>query len=160
MDINKMKVGLSYIFFENQKIDKMTKKQVLNYIEAADMDQLKLLALDGDIHSELTKEARKIINVRFNENIELVNKLDKAALQGIKELVKLKEGWKLGALIGFLTPIPGGALVGGVIGHWMEQNKKKLEAYCSKQKDPNECMSAGRKAMQLKLSQAKAKQKK
>lgn len=90
MDINKMKVGLSYIFFENQKMDKMTKKQVLSYIEAADMNQLKLLAMDGDIHAELTKDAKKIINVRFNENIEIADKIEKAALQGMKELVNLK----------------------------------------------------------------------
>jgi len=91
MDINKMKVGLSYIFFENQKMDKMTKKQVLNYIEAADMDQLKLLAMDGDIHADLTKDARKIINVRFSENFEIADKIKNTALQGIKELIDLKE---------------------------------------------------------------------
>jgi len=91
MDINKMKVGLSYIFFENQKMDEMTKKQVLSYIEVANMEQLKLLALDGDIHAKLTKDAKKIIDVRFNEDVELMTKIDKAALQGIKELVEIKK---------------------------------------------------------------------
>jgi len=91
MDINKIRLGLSYIFYENTKIDNATKKQVLSYIEAADMEQLRLLALDGDIHADLTKEARKIINVRFNENFEVIGKIKKGALQGLKELVDLKK---------------------------------------------------------------------
>lgn len=97
MDINKMKLGLSYIFFENKNIDDITKKQVLNYIEAADMEQLKLLALDGDIHSDLTKEASKIVNIRFNENFELIDKINKAALEGLNELINLKEITKVSA---------------------------------------------------------------
>jgi len=91
MDLNKMKLGLSYIFFMNENIDKVTKKQLLNYIESADSEQLKLLALDGDIHTNLTSEARKIINVRFSENFEVMQKINKAALMGINELVALKE---------------------------------------------------------------------
>ena len=82
---------MSYIFYENKKLDNVTKKQVLSYIEAADMEQLRLLALDGDIHADLTKEARKIINVRFNENFEVIGKIKKAALQGLEELISLKE---------------------------------------------------------------------
>ena len=89
-----MKLGLSYIFFMNENIDKVTKKQLLNYIESADSEQLKLLALDGDIHTNLTSEARKIINVRFSENFEVMQKINKAALMGINELVALKE-WGL-----------------------------------------------------------------
>lgn len=92
MDINKMKVGLSYIFYMNENIDNATKKQVLNYIEASSLEQLKALALDGDIHANLSKAASKIINIRFNENSDLIDKIDKAALKGINELIALKEG--------------------------------------------------------------------
>lgn len=70
---------------------------------------------------------------------------------------EIEANWKVGALIGFLTPIPGGIIAGALIGDWMQKNKRKLEAYCSKQKNPTACMAAGNQAMRLKLQQAKAK---
>ncbi len=74
----------------------------------------------------------------------------------------LEEGWKVGALIGFFTPIPGGAIAGGLIGHWMTQNKAIVQKYCaSKAQGPEyaECMAGGMKAMKIKASRAQARQK-
>lgn len=76
-----------------------------------------------------------------------------------EEVEEIEEGWKMGALIGLITPIPGGMITGALIGHWMQKNKEKLQAYCSKQKDPQGCMLAGRKAIQQKLANEKMKQK-
>lgn len=77
----------------------------------------------------------------------------------------VEEGWKLGALIGFLTPIPGGAIAGGFIGHWLKQNKEKVAAYCnSKAKvgspEHAECIAGGMKAMKAKAAVAQARVKK
>ena len=67
MDINKMKLGLIYIFSENDKLSKQAKLQLTNFIEQADEYQLKVLAMDGEIvaESKLDEQARQIISDRF-----------------------------------------------------------------------------------------------
>lgn len=169
MDLNKLRLGLSYIFFES-KLAKNTKTQLINFIEHADAHQLKVLAMDGEIVAtkKLDESARQIIDDRFND--ELVEKLNYAALKGLEELTYLKkvkvveEGWKLGALIGFLTPIPGGVIAGGLIGHWMDKNKKRVIEYCkrntSSSSDYNACLAGGNKAMKEKAMQARQKSRK
>jgi hypothetical protein len=73
MDINKMKLGLIYIFSENDKLSKQAKLQLINFIEQADEYQLKVLAMDGEIvaESKLDEQARQIISDRFKTFSEL-----------------------------------------------------------------------------------------
>jgi hypothetical protein len=92
MDLNKLKLGLTYIFFES-KLSKNTKTQLINFIEQADAHQLKVLAMDGEIVAtkQLDESARQIIDDRFDD--ALAEKLSHAALKGIKEAVfMMKEG--------------------------------------------------------------------
>lgn len=91
MDINKLKLGLSYIVFESEILDKITKNQVINYIETADIDQLKALALDGETHFELSENKRLDIQERFDSDKDLQNKLKKAALEGVVTLINIKQ---------------------------------------------------------------------
>ena len=67
MDINKMKLGLMYIFSENDKLTKQAKLQLVNFIEQANEHQLKVLTMDGEITSKqkLDDHARQIIDDRF-----------------------------------------------------------------------------------------------
>lgn len=90
MDINKMKLGLSYIFYENDKIGGKVKTQLINFIEKADIHQLKVLAMDGEIISKdsLDENAKQIIDDRFDES--LLEKIYDAALKGIKAATQLK----------------------------------------------------------------------
>ncbi len=67
MDINKMRLGLIYIFSENDKLSKQSKLQLINFIEKANEHQLKVLTMDGEIvaESKLDEQTRQIIDDRF-----------------------------------------------------------------------------------------------
>jgi len=95
MDLNKFRLGLAYMFVESTKLGARTKTQLINFIENADVHQLKVLAMDGDIvsKSKLDEAARDIIDDRFDNSI--LKKINKAALEGIAvatDLKKLSEG--------------------------------------------------------------------
>ncbi|MCK5607910.1 hypothetical protein KAR91_38880 [Candidatus Pacearchaeota archaeon] len=70
MDVNKLKLGLMYIFNESEKITKNAKLQLINFIKEADNHQLKVLVMDGELipKQKLDEQARQIIDDRF-ENI-------------------------------------------------------------------------------------------
>lgn len=91
MDLNKFRLGLSHIFVENKKINSKMKKHLVSFIETADIHQLKSLAMDGEVvaKKELDVELREILDARFTEELE--NKINKAALEGIKKAVLLKK---------------------------------------------------------------------
>lgn len=67
MDINRMKLGLMYIFSDSDKISKQTKLQLINFIEQADEHQLKVLTMDGELvpNNKLDEHTRQIIDDRF-----------------------------------------------------------------------------------------------
>jgi hypothetical protein len=83
------------------------------------------------------------------------------------------KGVALGALAGFLTPIPGGIIGGMVLGaatgaavkalaNWKKANQEKVEKYCAAKFGEDkakyyECKALGRKAMAVELEKAKAK---
>lgn len=91
MNINKMRLGLTYIFYENEKISAATKTQLINFIEQADMHQLKVLCMDGELVTKesLDEDAKQIVDDRFDD--ALFDKINKAALQGIKTVITLKK---------------------------------------------------------------------
>lgn len=84
MDLNKFRLGLSYMFFESTKISGRTKTQLINFIENADIHQLKVLAMDGEIvsKSKLDENTKRIVDARFDKN--MFKKINKAALEGIR----------------------------------------------------------------------------
>jgi hypothetical protein len=90
MDLNKLRLGLSYIFFESKLLTKKSKIQLINFIENADIHQLKVLAMDGElIKKDILDEAcRQIIDDRFDDSI--TEKINSAALKGLIELTNLK----------------------------------------------------------------------
>lgn len=92
MDLNKFRLGLAYMFVESTKLGARTKTQLINFIENADIHQLKVLAMDGDIvsKSKLDEAARDIIDDRFDN--DMLKKINKAALEGIRAAVMMKEG--------------------------------------------------------------------
>jgi len=91
MDINKMKLGLMYIFSENEKVSKPAKLQLINFIEQADEYQLKVLIMDGELVSKdkLDEQSMGIINDRFDDT--LLNNIYDAALKGITAAIALKK---------------------------------------------------------------------
>jgi hypothetical protein len=100
MDINRMRLGLVYIFKENKKITKQTKLQLINFIEGADLHQLKVLALDGEIipSDKLDEQSKQIVDDRFNSSETVVESLKKASLKAIRMLGEI--GPVAGAAIG------------------------------------------------------------
>jgi hypothetical protein len=86
-----MRLGLSYIFYENKNISTSTKTQIINFIEQADIHQMKVLCMDGELVSKgsLDENTRQIVDDRFDE--ALIEKINTAALKGVKELTNLKE---------------------------------------------------------------------
>ena len=99
----------------------------------------------------------------YEEDVDVPDEDEDEKKKVAKEPVE--EGWKLGALIGFFTPIPGGTIAGGFIGHWLQQNKVKVAAYCkSKAKvgspEHAECIAGGMKAMKAKAVAMQARVKK
>lgn len=91
MDINKMKLGLMYIFSENEKISNKGKLHLINFIEQADECQLKVLVMDGEIVSKdkLDEQAREIVNDRFD--VSIFKNISSAALKGISAAIALKK---------------------------------------------------------------------
>ncbi len=91
MDINKTRLGLIYIFSENEKISNKAKLQLINFIEQADEHQLKVLMMDGDLVSKdkLDEQAREIVNDRFSALPELKIALEKASLEGIEVVTEI-----------------------------------------------------------------------
>ena len=90
MDINKTRLGLIYIFSENEKISKKAKLHLINFIEQADEHQLKVLMMDGEIISKdkLDEQVREIINDRFD--ISVFKDISSAALKGINAAINLR----------------------------------------------------------------------
>jgi hypothetical protein len=90
MDINRMRLGLMYIFKESDKIGTQSKLQLCNFIEQADEIQLKTLALDGAITEKdsLDEDAIEILNQRFEASDVILKSLKKASLEAIKLLNK------------------------------------------------------------------------
>ena len=87
MDINRMKLGLLYMFSESHKLSKKSKLQIVNFIENANENQLKVLVMDGEIStSKFDKQTIKIIEQRFNDDEKLNEKLRKASFEAIKKL--------------------------------------------------------------------------
>ncbi len=86
MDINKTRLGLIYIFSENEKISKKAKLHLINFIEQADEYQLKVLVMDGELVSKdkLDEQAREIVNDRFD--VSMFKDISSAALKGIQEV--------------------------------------------------------------------------
>ena len=91
MDLNKFRLGLSHIFVENKKMSGKMKKTLVNFIEKADLYQLKALAMDGEVIAKeaLDAELKDILDARFD--VALESKINKAALEGIKKAVALKK---------------------------------------------------------------------
>lgn len=92
MDINRMRLGLVYIFSENNKLGKESKMQLINFIESATEHQLKALALDGTIMpaDQLDEQACSIIDDRFIAALHIKEAINKASLAGIKTVAKKK----------------------------------------------------------------------
>ena len=111
----------------------------------------------------IIEDSYKILRDNLIESAyELLYEEDKE--EDEKEEEDLEEGWKLGALIGFLSPVPGGAIAGGLIGSWMKKNKDRVKSYCTsktKAGSPEyaECMAGGMQAIKAKAMQARVKKK-
>lgn len=88
MDINKTRLGLIYIFSENENISKQAKLQLINFIEQADEHQLKVLMMDGELVSKdkLDEQSIGIISDRFDDN--LLDNISSAALKGIEAAIQ------------------------------------------------------------------------
>jgi hypothetical protein len=144
MDINRMKLGLVYIFSENDKLGKEAKIQLINFIEGANEHQLKSLALDGTIlrPDQLDEQACSILNDRFAASFEIQNKLKEASLEASKMLSEVGGAAKAGAI----GAAAGAAVGAGVVGAQYLIAKKR----CKKQfpNDPakvKQCMDKARK---------------
>ena len=87
MNINRVRLGLMYIFKESSNLSKQTKLQIAKFIEQADEYQLKVLALDGEIvgKDSLDESSKEIIDERFNQ---IKDKVYSASFQGVKSLLK------------------------------------------------------------------------
>lgn len=84
MNINRMKLGLTYIFSENTKLSKEAKLQLIKFIEMADEHQIKILAMDGEVidKSSLDETTRSIVDDRFALSA-VVETLEKSSLKAI-----------------------------------------------------------------------------
>jgi len=91
MDINRMKLGLMYIFKESSLSNK-SKLHLINFIENASMYQLKALALDGALvpNEQLTEKVCERVDERFDGSDKLHESLRKASLEAMKSAVKRK----------------------------------------------------------------------
>lgn len=88
MDINRMRLGLMYIFKESSSVGKQAKLQLINFIESADEYQLKALALDGEFipKDALDESAKEILDSRFDAETKVVESLKKASVAAVKVL--------------------------------------------------------------------------
>jgi hypothetical protein len=170
MDINRIKLGLVYIFSENNKLGKESKIQLINFIEGANEYQLKSLALDGVILSpdQLDEQACSILDDRFAASFKIQNKLKEASLEASKFLSEIStiSGAALGALASVVVPIPGsviaGGIIGGLLGRWRKANRKRIKKFCkAKAKgdklEYNKCIAMGNLAIKAEVEKAKAK---
>ncbi len=91
MDINRMKLGLMFIFKENNKIPNKSKLQLINFIEQADAHQLKVLAMDGELVPKyfLDEDIRKIIDSRYDTEAHIEGALQKSSVAAMKNLVEI-----------------------------------------------------------------------
>jgi hypothetical protein len=124
MDINRMRLGLVYIFSENKNLTKETKIQLINFIEGANEHQLKSLALDGSIDTsdKLDEQACSILDDRFEASANIQESIKKASLEAVNALSEV-------------VPFVVGAVAGGITGHILL--KKKAKQVCAKyQSDP------------------------
>jgi len=89
MDIDRMRLGLAYIFKESS-LGKNSRIQLLNFIENASMHQLKALALDGVLvpNKQLTEEVCNVVDERFDAATPIHGALKKASLKAVKSLTK------------------------------------------------------------------------
>ena len=90
MDTNRMKLGLVYIFSENKQISKKAKLQLINFIENADINQLKVLAMDGELVPKGTfdKQTEEVVNDRFATMPHIEESLKKASVAGMIKISK------------------------------------------------------------------------
>ncbi len=90
MDTNRMKLGLAYIFTENDKITGKAKLQLINFIESADTHQIKILAMDGEIVPKNVIDAvvKELVDDRFSMMPHIADTLNKASLKGLKSITK------------------------------------------------------------------------
>jgi hypothetical protein len=178
MDINRMRLGLVYIFAENEKLSKESKIQLINFIESANEHQLKALALDGELITpdKLDEQAQSILDARFVAESDVYDKIESASLMAVDLLNEaigaVATGAVVGGLAGLLSPIPGGMAAGALAGagmgalyNWRKEQMRKLKQYCkSKYPDDNvkrqECMIKGQKIVLTKVHDAKEKAKK
>lgn len=87
MDINRLKLGLVYIFKESD-LGKDSRIRLINFIESASMHQLKALALDGALvpEDQLTEEVCERVDQRFDDADVVLNSIRKASLAAVNEL--------------------------------------------------------------------------
>lgn len=92
MDINRIRLGLTYIFSESDRVDKESKLQLINFIENASLHQLKALALDGQFIKDesLDEVSRSILDDRFEVSEHIIKSIRKASLMALEEIVKKK----------------------------------------------------------------------
>lgn len=87
MNINRVRLGLMYIFSETDKISSNSKAQLFRFIETANEHQLKVLMMDGELVSakQLDENACDIIDDRFTSS-----GIDpyKASTEAMKKIVK------------------------------------------------------------------------
>lgn len=93
MDLNRMRLGLVYIFSENKTIPKKAKLELIKFIENADAQQLKTLSIYGEIvkKESLFDGVREIIDQKFSEDFQLQDKIRHASTMALIELTKLKK---------------------------------------------------------------------
>lgn len=89
MNINQMRLGLVYIFSESKSLSNKTKLNLINFIEQADEQQLKSLALKGYIVEKETMSDffRDMIDENFSKEVDLQEKI-KCASDLAKQKVK------------------------------------------------------------------------
>ena len=89
MDINRMRLGLIYIFNESKDINKNSKLQIIGFIENATEHQLKTLALDGEIiNSSIDENTKEILDARFKVSETVIKAINKASILALKTLTK------------------------------------------------------------------------
>ena len=90
MDINRMKLGLVHIFSENQRITSKSKLQLINFIETANLHQLKVLAMDGQLvpKTVFDEEATQFVDDRFETMPQMIEALKKASVKGLAAITK------------------------------------------------------------------------
>jgi hypothetical protein len=91
MDINRMRLGLIYIFSESALSPK-SKLELIKFIEQADKHQLQTLALSGEIvaKNQLFGFVRKLTDERFSEEVEIQDKLKHASTLALIKLAERK----------------------------------------------------------------------